>query len=78
VLTETAEEQVGQKTVTRRIPKIVDRETTIEVPEEYFVDEEYQEPFLVEVSKTRQVPEIAYENVDEIRTRPVKKNVPFE
>jgi len=78
VLTETAEEQRGTKTVTSRVPKIVDRETTIEVPEEYTVDEEYQEPYLVKVTKSRQVPEIVYKEVPEVRTRAVQKNVPFE
>lgn len=78
VLTETSEELIGEKLVTNRIPRIVERETRIEVPEEFFVDEKYEEPFLVRVMKIRKVPTIVMKEVDEIRTRAVKKDVQFD
>jgi len=78
VLTETTEMSMNKDVVTSKIPKIVTRETFVEVPEVYFVNESFQVPYLTEVTKTRQVPEIVFKDVDEIRQRPVVKNVKFE
>jgi len=60
VLTQATVEEPYTETKTMRVPKVVTRSRTIQVPEEYWADEEVQEPEVKEVVKTRKVPQITY------------------
>lgn len=74
---ETKEKVMTTKEITKSIPKIVVKEVTTHVPEEYYVNEPYQEQYIVEVEKERMVPQLYTKEVQETATRPVTKEVQF-
>lgn len=78
VLTESHEPQVITKDVATSTPRVIEKEVEVDVPEEYFVNEPYQEQYLVEVEKERMVPEVYSKKVKVTKTRPVTNTVDFD
>lgn len=59
-MSSTQVEEPYQETIVVRKPRVITRQRTIQVPEEYWADETVQIPEVEQVTKTRKVPVVTY------------------